>query len=48
MKTLTAKEQETVKSLIRLGDTESLAIETVIENRNRPDNSEEYRFAYTD
>ena len=33
MKTLTAKEQETVKSLIRLGDTESLAIETVIENR---------------
>jgi hypothetical protein len=44
---LTAKEQETVKSLIKLGDTKEEAIETVLEERKRPDNSEFYRFAYT-
>ena len=47
MITLTQKEQDLVKSLIRLGDTEKVAIETVLEERKKPDNSEYYRFAYT-
>jgi len=43
---LTTKEIETVKTLIRLGDSEELAIKTVLEGREKADNSEFYRIAY--
>lgn len=43
---LTTKEIETVKTLIRLGDSEELAINTVLEDRKKKDNSEIYRLAY--
>ena len=43
---LTTKEIETVKILIRLGDSEELAIETVLKGRGKEDNTEIYRLAY--
>jgi|DEB0MinimDraft_10_1074344.scaffolds.fasta_scaffold63326_3 hypothetical protein len=43
---LTTKEIETVKTLIRLGDSEELAIKTVLEGREKAYNSELYRIAY--
>ncbi len=43
---LTEKETETFKILVRLGDSEELALKTVINERVRPDNHEVYRNAY--
>lgn len=43
---LTKKEIETVKSLIRLGDSEEVAIKTVLNERNNSKDSDIYRIAY--
>lgn len=45
MNELTIKEQETVKRLVKLGDSLELAIKTVIAHRKDIDNSM-YEFAY--
>jgi hypothetical protein len=44
--TLTEKEQNEVKTLIRLGDTEEIARQTVIAARIKNDTSDFYRNAY--
>ena len=43
---LSAKEKETFESLVQLGDSKQLAFDTVLDLRNRPDNTEFYRYAY--
>lgn len=43
---LTESEQKTVASLIRLGDSKELAIETVIKQRSKQDATEFYHNAY--
>ena len=43
---LTEKEMKSFKSLVRLGDSEQLAFDTVINNREKESNFEFYRNAY--
>ena len=43
---LTEKEQAQVRRLIQLGDSEELAIETVVELRKKESNTEFYKAAY--
>ncbi len=43
---LTDKEKESVKILVRLGDSEKLAIETVLKLRNQKTDKKFYLFAY--
>ena len=44
--TYTTQEQDLIKSLISLGDSKELAEKTVLNERNKPNNSEFYRLAY--
>lgn len=44
---MTKEELETIKTLVRLGDSEELAIKTVLANREKQDTNEFYRNAYT-
>lgn len=46
MTNLTQKEQDQVKRLIKLGDSLELAIKTVLDLRDEPDNTEFYYNAY--
>ena len=46
MNNLTQKEQDQVKRLIKLGDSLELAIKTVLDLRDEPDNTEFYYNAY--
>lgn len=46
MNELTNKEQETVKILVRLGDSLELAIKTVLAERNKKTDYEFYYNAY--
>ena len=42
MTNLTQKEQQTVNNLVKLGDSLELAIKTVLDLRDEPDNTEFY------
>jgi hypothetical protein len=46
MKELTIKEQQIVNSLVKLGDTLELAVETVLNNRNQEIDCDFYYNAY--
>ncbi len=46
-KDLTSKEQKHLESLMRLGDSENIALWTIEHmDRTKPDNTEDYRRAY--
>lgn len=46
MEKLTKKEMESFKILVRLGDSEELALETVLKEREKEDASEFYKQGY--